>query len=231
MEFSEAELAPALVMGDRLGEERERAVAERLAGFVGLPVDYVLSRHLRLDLLDVRTHLLADEGRVCGRLDMRCAADGPSPMQAMNSWLAEEDAADDAFGGAWALAMRRFCSDVLGYEGPARYLVNNYAKVNEGWDWGHEEPGLGRVATPNMALDVAVALRRNPTCKVMFIGGRYDAATPWANVVRDMAGQFLSPELKERVSWCLVGSGHMAYTDDAALAQMGAALHEFYEKR
>ena len=231
MEFAEGELTPALVLGDRLGAEREREVAERLAGFIGLPVELVLARHLRVDLLDVRTHLLADEGRICGRLDMRYASDGPSPMQSLSDWIAEEDAADDALNGAWVLAMRRFCSDVLGYEGPARYLGNNYSKVGESWDWGHEEPGLGRVATPNVALDVALALRRNPTCKLAIIGGRYDAATPWAGVVRDMAGQFLSDELKERVSWYLVGSGHMAYTDDEALAQMGADMHEFYQKR
>ena len=46
MEFAEGELASALVMGDRLGAEREREVAERLAGFIGLPVELVLARHL-----------------------------------------------------------------------------------------------------------------------------------------------------------------------------------------
>ena len=231
MEFAETELAPALILGDRLPADRERDLAERLAGFIGLSTEHVLARHLRIDLLDERTHLLADEGRVCGRFDMRFAADGPSPMQGTNDWLAGEDASDDALAGAWRLSMRRFCSDVLGYEGPATYLGSNYAKVGENWDWGHDEPGLGRVATPNVALDVAVALRRNPTCKLAVIGGRYDAATPWAGVVRDLAGQFLSDELKGRVSYYRVGSGHMAYTDDAALAQMGADMHEFYEKR
>ena len=231
MAFAEDELAPALLRGDRLGAEREREVAEGLASYLGLSMEHVLSRHLRVDLLDFRTHVLADEGRVCGRLDVRYASDGPSPVQATNGWIAEEDAADDALNGAWVLSMRRFCADVLGYEGPARYLGNNYGKVGESWDWSHEAPGLGRVATPNVALDVALALRRNPTCKLAIIGGRFDAATPWENVVRDMSGQFLSEGLKERVSWYRVGSGHMAYTDDAALAQMGADMHEFYEKR
>ena len=146
-------------------------------------------------------------------------------------WVAGEDAADDALEGAWVRAFRRFCADELGYEGPARYLSNNYDKVNAGWRWGHEEPGLGDVETPDVSLDVAVALRRNPTCKLAIIGGRYDAATTWWNVVHDMSRQFLSPELKSRVSWYRYGCGHMAYVDEPTLAAMGRDLHEFYEKR
>ncbi len=231
MTFAEDELAPALLRGDRLGEAEERAVAERMAAFIGLSAEHILAHHLRVDLLDFRTHLLASEGRVCGRLDTRFSSDAPSPMQGYDMWLAGEDAADDAVEGAWVRAFRRFCADELGYQGPARYLSNNYDKVNAGWDWGHEEPGLGRVATPNVSLDVAVALRRNPTMKLALIGGRYDAATTWWNVVHDMSHQFLSPELKSRVSWYLYGCGHMSYVDVPTLEAMGRDLHEFYGRR
>lgn len=231
MTFAEDELAPALLRGDRLGEAEERAVAERMAAFIGLSAEHILAHHLRVDLLDFRTHLLASEGKVCGRLDTRFSSDAPSPMQGYDMWLAGEDAADDAVEGAWVRAFRRFCADELGYQGPARYLSNNYDKVNAGWDWGHEEPGLGRVATPNVSLDVAVALRRNPTMKLALIGGRYDAATTWWNVVHDMSHQFLSPELKSRVSWYLYGCGHMSYVDVPTLEAMGRDLHEFYERR
>lgn len=231
MAFSEGELAPALLRGDRLGEGDERAVAARMAELTGLPVEHVLARHLRVDLLDFRTHLLEDEGRVCGRLDTRFSCDAPSPMQSYDTWVAGEDAASDAVMGAWVRALRSFCADELGYEGPARYLANNYEKVNSGWDWSHEEPGLGRVPAPNLALDVAVALRRDPTLKVAFIGGRYDAATTWWNVIYDMSRQFLSPELRDRVSWYLYGCGHMSYVDVPTLEAMGRDMHDFYQRR
>lgn len=231
MDFAEKELAPALLRGDRLGEAEERAVAERMAAFIGLSAEHILAHHLRIDLLDFRTHLLADEGRVCGRLDTRFSSDAPSPMQSFDMWLAGEDPADDAVEGAWVRAFRRLCADDLGYAGSARYLSNNYDKVNAGWDWGHEEPGLGRVATPNVSLDLAVAMRRNPTLKLAILGGRYDAATTWWNVVHDMSCQFLSPALKSRVSWHLYGCGHMAYVDEPTLEAMGRDLHEFFEKR
>ena len=231
MGFAEDELAPALLRGDRLGEARERAVAEQMSVLIGLPVEHILAHHLRIDLLDFRTHLLASEGRVCGRLDTRFCSDAPSPAQTYDMWVAGEDAADDAVEGAWVRAFRRFCADELGYRGPARYLSNNYDKVNAGWVWGHEEPGLGDVPTPDVSLDIAVALRRNPTCKLAILGGRYDAATTWYNVVHDMSRQFLSPELKSRVSWHLYGCGHMAYVDEPTLEAMGRDIHEFYEKR
>lgn len=231
MDFTESRLAPALLLGDRLGEQEERAVAEEMSELIGLSAEHIRAHHLRIDLLDFRTHLLEDEGRVCGRLDTRFVSDARSPMQSYDMWVAGEDASDDAVEGAWVKAFRSFCADTLGYEGPARYLSNNYDKVNAGWKWGHDEPGLGDVATPNVALDVAVALRRNPTCKLALLGGRYDAATTWWNVVHDMSCQFLSPELKERVSWHLYGCGHMAYVDEPTLAAMGHDMHEFYARR
>ena len=127
---------------------------------------------------------------------------------------------------------RAFCREELGYHGPARYLSSNYEKVGTKWDWRHDEPGCGeRAQAPNVALDIAVAMRRNPTCKLAIIGGRYDAATTFWNVVHDMSCQYLSPELKERVSWYRYGCGHMAYTDVPTLEVMGEDLHEWYQRR
>ncbi len=232
MEFTEDVLAPALLRGDRLGAERERDVAGELSAFIGIPVDHLLAHHLRIDLTDFRTRILADEGRICGRLDMRFSSDGLSPMQTSSSWVAAEDAADDAVEGAWVRAFRSFCHDELGYRGPARYLSNNYEKVGASWSWNHAEPGCDEEASaPNVALDIAVALRRNPTCKLAILGGRYDAATTFWNVVHDMSCQFLSSELKGRVSWYRYGCGHMAYVDEPTLEAMGRDLHDFYQRR
>lgn len=230
-DWTEDVYAGALLKGDRLAPERERAVAQELSAFIGLPAEYLVSKHLRVSLEEYRVRLLADQNRICGRLDMRYCSDGMSPMQASSDWVAAEDAASDAVQPAWTNAFRDFCRRELGYRGPACYLSSNYAKVGTRWDWSHDEPGCGRAQAPNMALDVAVALRRNPTCKVAVVGGRYDAATTYWNVRHDLAGQFLSPELKQRVSWYCYGCGHMAYTDEPTLAAMGADLREWYRRR
>lgn len=231
MDWAEDVYAPALLRGDRLGEEREREVAEELASFIGIPVEFILERHLRISLGEFRVELLRPERRVCGRFDMRFTSDTPSPVQGpmFSYW---EDPSDDALDASWAMALRVFCSRELGYRGPATYLTGNYEKVNKAWRWSHEEPGTGWPAdAPNVAVDLATALRRNPTLKLAIIGGRFDAATPFWNVRHDISCQFLSPKLKERVRWYRYGSGHMAYTDETTLHAMGRDMHEFYSMR
>lgn len=231
MAWTEDVYAPALLRGDRLGDERERSVAEELSTFIGLPADYILEHRLRVGLGDFRSELLRAEKRVCGRFDMRFTSDTPSPVQD-SSFMHGEDASDDAVCPPWVMALRTFCTNTLGYHGPAVYLDGNYEKVNKSWNWRHQEPGTGWPAdTPNVAVDIATALRRNPTCKLAIIGGRFDAATTYWNVVHDMSRQFLSPELKERIRWYRYGCGHMAYVDVPTLHAMGADLHAFYEMR
>jgi carboxypeptidase C (cathepsin A) len=231
MEFTEDVYAPALLRGDRLGAEREREVAARISSLIGLPADFIAQRHLRVSLEDFRARLLADEGKLIGRLDMRFVADAPGYAQQSVAWLAGEDAADDAVNAVWNRAFRSLLTRI-GYKAPARYLDNNYDKVGVNWDWMHEGPGTleGKVGTPNVAIDIACALRRDPTIKLCILGGRYDAATTWWNVEHDLSAQFLSPALKERVEWHRYGCGHMAYVDEPTLVAMDADLAAFYAK-
>lgn len=232
MDFTEDVLAPALLRGDRLAPEREDEVAGQLAELIGLSKELVRSRRLRITLDDFRRNLLADEGRVVGRLDMRFVSDAPVAVQSASEWFAAQDAADDAVETSWTSAFRSFLHDDLGYRGPARYLSSNYENVGSKWKWEHQQPGFFEFAnpTPNVAYDLSVAMRRNPHMKLCILGGRYDAATTWWNVVHDLSCQFLSPALKERLEWHLYGCGHMAYVDVPTLEQMDADLHAFYER-
>ena len=231
MDFTEDVLAPALLRGDRLSPEREAEVARQLSGFIGLPEELVRQRRLRITLDDFRRNLLANEGKVIGRLDMRFSSDAPVAVQSSSAWFSSEDAADDAVEASWTNAFRAFLHDELHYKAPARYLANNYDCVGTNWKWEHKQPGFEYPSiSPNVAYDIAVAMRRNPHMKVCILGGRYDAATTWWNVVHDMACQFLSPQLKERLEWHLYGCGHMSYVDVPTLRQMGEGMEAFYAK-
>ena len=94
----------------------------------------------------------------------------------------------------------------------------------------HDEPGFDEttVAAPNLAFDIAVALRRSPTTKLCILGGRYDAATPWWNMEHTISQLYLPAELKRRITFHRYGCGHMAYTDEPTLMQMVSDMHEFY---
>ena len=220
--------APALLRGDRLSAREKAQVARKISKVIGLPAELIERCNLRIDLDTFRRNLLADEGRVIGRLDTRFAAAAPLPLQDSTEFFAGEDAADDAVEAAWTAAFRAFLHEI-GYEGAPIYLAQNYGVVNRSWKWEHEEPGIGwAVPAPNVTYDIAVALKRNPTMRIAIMGGRYDAATTYWNVVHDISCLFLPAELKERISLYLYGCGHMAYVDEPTLEQMGLDLEAFY---
>ena len=82
----------------------------------------------------------------------------------------------------------------------------------------------------NVAYDISVAMRRNPCMKVCILGGRYDAATTYWNVLHDISCQFLPPELQEKLEWHLYNCGHMAYTDGPTLVQLSKDMEAFYKQ-
>ena len=61
----------ALMQGDALPAAERRRIAEQLAAFTGLPVDYVLEQDLRINIFRFVTELRRSEHRTIGRLDSR----------------------------------------------------------------------------------------------------------------------------------------------------------------
>ena len=229
-EFASTEFGPALLLGDRIGEERQRALAERLSSFVGLPASYLAERNCRISLEEFRRNLLADRGLVTGRLDMRFAGTAPLAIQDASFFFACDDPASHAVESAWYAAFRAFLHNEVGYRGPAHYALSVWSEIGIGWNWVHNEPGVDEttVAAPNVALDIAVALRRSPTTKLMIMGGRFDAATPWWNVEHTIAQLYLPAELRSLISFRRYGCGHMCYVDEPTLARMAVDFEEFY---
>ena len=228
--FARDVYAPALFKGDALGGEEQRALAEQVAAYTGLPASFVLARNCRVELEDFRREVLAPRGKMVGRLDMRFAEPALLSVQGSSEFFACEDPAGDAVENAWYMAFRDFLRRELGYEGPGAYKLNAWAEVGRRWDWTHAAPGVddGAVTSPNLALDIAVALRRSPTTKLAILGGRYDAATPWWNMEHTLAQLYLPFEIKQRIVFRRYGCGHMAYVDEPVLMQMARDMEEFY---
>lgn len=229
-EFASTEYAPALILGDRIDGARQRELAEKLSSYMGLPADYLLQRNCRVSLEEFRRDLLADRGQVTGRLDMRFAGTAPLAVQNASFFFACDDPASDAVESAWYAAFRAFLHDEVGYRGPANYRLSVWGEIGIGWNWVHDEPGVDEttVAAPNVALDIAVALRRSPTTKLMIMGGRFDAATPWWNAEHTIAQLYLPAELRNQISFKRYGCGHMCYVDEPTLKQMAVDFEEFY---
>jgi carboxypeptidase C (cathepsin A) len=69
--WAENELSVALMKGDRISAEERAVVAEKLATYTGLDLEYILGTNLRIDIFRFCKELLRVEKRSVGRLDSR----------------------------------------------------------------------------------------------------------------------------------------------------------------
>ena len=229
-DFVNSTLAGALVLGDELPADRMDEIAGQMSELIGLPKDFIKAKGLRIELDTFRKTLLADEGKTTGRYDTRFTTFGYPDVQGDNEFFAGEDPSYDAINAAYLDVYMKMLGDI-GFKGYANYEGLSM-KVNESWNWNHQAPGtMGSPQTPNVAFDIATALRRNPTSRILFFGGIHDAATPYWNVRHDMGKLFLPQALKDRIEYHVHSNGHMLYCDQAALEAAGPELKAFYEKR
>ena len=151
-------------------------------------------------------------------------------MQGDNEFFAGEDPSYDAINAAYLDVYMKMLGD-MGFKGYENYEGLSL-KVNSSWNWTHQAPGtMGSPQVPNVAYDLATALRRNPTSRICVLGGIHDAATPYWNVRHDINKLFLPQALKDRIEYHLHSNGHMLYCDEVALAATGPELAAFYDKR
>lgn len=222
--------ASALIKGDSLSEDKVDAVAKEMSELIGLDKDFIKQCGLRIELDTFRLNILADEGKTCGRYDMRFTTYKYKPVQDDNEFFAGEDPSMDAINSPYQGAYLDLLQEI-GFKGDPNYDGLNIT-VNEDWDWTHQAPGtMGSPQTPDVAFDISTALRRNPKSRILFFGGYYDAATPFWNVKHDMDKLWLPKELKDRIEYHVHENGHMAYAATEALEKMAPELHDFYEKR
>lgn len=230
-EFSNTTLASAIVQGDQISEDDKRSVATEMSELIGLPVDFIMDKGLRIELDTFRKSLLKDEGKTLGRYDTRMVTYAYQDVQGDNEFYAGEDPSYDGINATYLDCYMKMLRDEIGFEGYSNYEPLSL-KVNMDWNWTHTAPGtMGPAQVPNVAYDMATALRRNPTSRIMFFGGIHDAATPFWNVKHDMSKLFLPEALKHQIEYHLHSNGHMAYADNEALEAMGPELKAFYEKR
>ena len=229
MDFVNDTYISAITKGANLPEEEMRAVAEQMSHFIGMPVDWILARKLRIDLYEWRAHNQQAKGLTSGRYDTRFTEQAYQPIQGELGFFQAEDPSYDAIQVVYNEVYQKLLRE-MGFKGYPNYCGLNI-QVNEDWNWNHDMPGIGTAPMPNVAFDIATALRRNPTSNIIFLGGRHDGATPYWNVIHDMAKMYLPDALAQRVHWHESSNGHMLYADTAALEDTTPVLKAFYDLR
>ncbi len=214
--WAENELTVGLMKGDRLSGEERQDLAEKLASFTGLDVDYVIGSNLRIDIFRFCKELLRHEKRSVGRLDSRFT--GVEALAVTEQ--PEFDPASLATTPPYTATFNNYIRTVLGVETDLPYEVLS-RKVNESWEW---EKG----ALPTTGEALRGALAKNPYMKIFVAQGIYDLATPHFATTYMITHMNIDPALRGNVQMKTYPAGHMFYLDRDSLAAFKSDINKFY---
>ncbi len=227
-EFARGPYALALAKGQDLGADERAAIAQKLAGYIGLSPAYILEADLRVAPARFRKELLRDQRLTLGRYDARFTgydidAAGETP---------EYDPSDAGISGAFVSAFHHYLTADLGFASSLTYRPTFY-QAGIQWDFRHKPPGARSdydVNSADVALDLSAAMRQNPHLLLYSLNGIYDFATPFFGTEYDLAHMQLDPPLSSHVRFAYYPSGHMVYLNPDALKAMKADLTKFYDE-
>jgi carboxypeptidase C (cathepsin A) len=226
--FAAGPYARALAQGDAISDAELNQVAAEMSRFIGLPAEDLARDMLRVDMERFRKELLKDQGKVIGRFDARFTAQAPGATGHFDP--ATDDPATAGVSSAYLTAFRHHLSADIGYASDLYYRALFNAVIEPAWDWHHKAPGIDHpLSNPDTALDLAAAMQANPAMKILSLNGLFDLATPFFGAETDLSHMLLAPELRGNVERRYYQTGHMAYTDPAALKAMKRDLARFYD--
>jgi len=231
--FARGPYAEALAQGHNLPQAQVDAMAAKLAGYIGLSVQFLKEANLRVNPTRFRKELLRDQRMILGRYDARfegtdADAAGENPGY---------DPSSTGITGAFVSAFHDYLDRELKYTTKETYFPRG-PNVNQNWDHTHRPPGggggPGAQAPPlrdaYVAGDLADAMRKNPHLKVFSVNGLFDLATPFFITEFDLAHMELDPKLRGNIEFAYYHSGHMIYLNVDALKQLKTDLAAFYTR-
>src|ERR1700733_11899533 len=226
--FARGPYAETLQQGDKLPAAEFDAMAAKVAAITGLSVEYVKEAKLRISATGFRKELLREDQRTLGRYDARfmgwdqdSAGENPS-----------YDPSDTGISGVYVGAFHEYLQRELKFMSQEPYYTSG-AGVNEAWDFKHRAAGAGsgrggEQTAPDVAADLADAIRKNPKLRVFSANGYFDLATPFFSTEYDLSHMDLPEKLVNNVQFGYYPAGHMVYLNVDALKEMKADLAKFY---
>jgi carboxypeptidase C (cathepsin A) len=226
-QYALGEYMTALLQGSELPEARKQAIAEKLHGYTGLPVAYLLRANLRVAGGAFSKNLQLDDETTTGRLDTRYKGPDLDPL----SSDAEYDPQSDAISSAYAAALNLYMRTELKYGRDQTYKPGAYGDADFSWDLRHQAPGGPAAAEQeggtNVMPDLAYTMKQNPKMKVMLAGGYYDLATPYFEGKFEMHHLPIPQRLQTNISYHYYQSGHMVYVNEDVLKQFHSDVAAF----
>jgi carboxypeptidase C (cathepsin A) len=198
-DFAMHDYAQALLEGDALPAARRQTIAEKVARYTGLSVDYVLRSNLRVGIERFCKELLRSEGKTIGRLDSRFTG---SDLDAVGEFP-EYDPADVAVDAPYVAMLNDYLRRELGYKEDRLY--DRQAEV---FPWSTE--GF-QFRYPYLGEALREAMVKNPDLKVLVASGHFDFATPYFDAVFTARHLGLPEALRGNMKLTTYDAGHMMY--------------------
>jgi len=225
--FALGEYMEALLMGSELPDAQKQAVAEKLHGYTGLPVDYLMRANLRVNGGEFSKTLELNDATTIGRLDTRFKGPDINPL----SQGADYDPQSTAIASAYTSAINEYMRKEMKYGENQTYKPGAYEDADFSWDLRHQAPGgppaKEQEGGTNVMPDLAYTMKLNPKMKVMLAGGYFDLATPFFEGMYEMHHLPIPQKLQSNISYHYYESGHMVYVNDAVLKQFHADVEAF----
>ena len=203
--------AHALALGTDLGASEKQQVAEKLHGYTGLPVAYLLKANLRVNGGEFEKNLQDDQDLTTGRLDTRFS--GPTLDSLSQS--AGYDPQSSAISSAYVSLFNDYVRRDLKYGEGQTYLPEALFGSTQ-WSLVHNHNSISL----NVSNDLAEALKTNPRLKIMVNGGYYDLATPFFAAIYEEKHLPIPQSLAKNIEYDWYESGHMVYVRDECLKQL-----------
>lgn len=208
--FAAGDYVRALFAGSRLDQGERRRVADRLAALTGLSPQFLLDRDLRVDIMEFSNELLRAEGQQVGLYDGRFTL----PRRGSGGDVVADDPAMGQYVPLYVAGLDTHMKQTLGVRLDLPYNAIEFAGINSKWQ------RMDR----NYALDLAVAMRRNPALRLFVGTGYYDLVTTVGSAEYTVAQSGIDPA---RVDYAYYGSGHMPYIGEASRRQLAEDLRGF----
>jgi carboxypeptidase C (cathepsin A) len=215
-QFALGDYASALLKGTDLPADQERAIADKLQTYTGVPAAYWIKASLRVSGGDYSKELQADSGITTGRLDTRYQGPDIDPL----SKEADYDPFTDSITAAYVTAINQYAREDLKYGENMTYKPSA-RQPGFHWNMQHVPPGgQGWESSVNVMPDLALAMKRNPKMKVMLMGGYFDLGTLYFGATYEMKHLPIPRDLEANISYHFFQTGHMVYVNEQALKEL-----------
>lgn len=217
--FALGDYTLALMQGAALPAEQREQIAQQVARYSGLSVDYVRRSDLRVEIMRFTKELLRDEGLTTGRLDTRYKG---SDRDSVGEKF-EFDPSYAAILGPYSATLNDYVRQELQYESDLPYEILT-SRVQP---WSYKK---FQNAYVNVADTLRKAMNMNPHLKVLVANGFYDLATPYLATAYTFNHLGLPSGREDDIGMTYYEAGHMMYLHMPSLAQLSEDLGVFVEE-